>query len=130
MKSFVLIVGILMLSTSISQAKVRSIVEWDGGENPYKSGNISITGERIESKCSSACNGYSLTVTTCPQGKKLIHCEAAGCGYYNKCITLTAKEREQYRPDPLDSVDVDEIYNQIVQEQETAKEVQNALDSF
>ena len=130
MKKIAVVAGILMLSCGVTQAKVRSIVEWDGGGNPYKPGNVSITGEKIESKCSTSCDGYSLKVTTCPQDKKIVHCETPGCGYYNKCVTLTAKEQAQYRPDPLDTVDVDEIYKQIVKEQEAEKEVQNALDEF
>ncbi len=130
MKKIALVAGIILLSCNVAQARVRSIVEWDGGENPYKPSNISVTGEKIESKCSTACSGYSLTVTTCPQGKKIVHCEKAGCGYYNKCVTLTAKEQAQYRPDPLESIDVDEIYAQILQEQQNEKDVQNALEDF
>ena len=130
MKKGILIAGILLLGCSVAQARVRSIVEWDGGENPYKPGNVSITGEKIESKCSTSCNGYSLTVTTCPTGKKIVHCETPGCGYYNKCVTLTAKEQAQYREDPLDTVDVDEVYNQILKEQQAEKSVQNTLETF
>ena len=127
MKKIAVVAGIIMLSSGIAQAKVRSIVEWDGGENPYKPGNISVTGEKIESKCSTACKGYSLTVTTCSEHQKLVHCETAGCGYYNKCIPLTSAEKNKYRPDPLDSVDVDDIYNQIVKEQAAQKEANSNL---
>jgi len=127
MKKIAVFAGIIMLSYGVAQAKVRSIVEWDGGENPYKPGNISVTGEKIESKCSTSCKGYSLTITTCSGSQKLVHCETAGCGYYNKCVPLTADEKNKYRPDPLDSVDVDDIYNQIIKEQEAQKEANSNL---
>lgn len=127
MRKIAVVAGIIMLSCGVAQAKVRSIIDWDGGENPYKPGNISVTGEKLESKCSTACNGYSLTITTCSANQKLVHCETAGCGYYNKCIPLTAEEKNKYRPDPLDSVDVDDIYEQIVKEQEAQKEANSNL---
>ena len=128
MKKIAVVAGILILSCGVAQARVRSIVEWDGGENPYKPGTISVTGEKIESKCSTSCKGYSLTITTCPENQKIVHCDVAGCGYYNKCIPLTAEEKNKYRPDPLDTVDVDDIYNQIVKEQAAEKEVNSSLD--
>ena len=127
MKKIVFVVAAMVMISGAAEAKVRSIVEWDGGENPYKTSDVSVTGEKLESKCSKACEGYSLKIATCPRGKKIVSCETNGCGYYNKCVTSTASE-QIVDADEMENIDIDEIYNAIVEEQKAAKEVQNSLD--
>lgn len=129
MKKIIYVLAILLLGSN-ANAAIRSIVDWDGGSNPYQPGNISVSGENLRTKCSEACPGYDLKTTTCSHEQKLVHCSVAGCGYYNKCITLSGEELKNPMPDPLEAIDVDEIYNQIVEEQKQEQELQDSINDI
>ena len=80
----------LVLFSAPLHAEVKSIVDWDGGNNPYKPGKDTIAGTdnpaNLKTTCSSSCpKPYSITTTSCPEGQMLVHCPARGCGYYNLC---------------------------------------------
>ena len=78
-------------------AEVKSIVDWDGGNNPYKPGKDTIAGTdnlaNLKTTCSNSCpKPYSITTTSCPEGQILVHCPARGCGYYNLCRNKKTKD--------------------------------------
>mgnify|MGYP001099983513 CR=1 FL=1 len=98
----------LILLSAPLHAEVKSIVDWDGGNNPYKTGNDTIAGTdnptNIKTSCSSSCpKPYSITTTSCPEGQILVHCPARGCGYYNLCRNKKNKDEEA----PNDILDTD-----------------------
>ena len=129
MKKFIYVLAVILMSSNV-HAGIRSIVDWDGGSNPYKPGDVSVTGENLKTKCSEACPGYDLKIARCPTQHKLIHCSIHGCGYYNKCIPLSSEEESNYQSNPLDDIDVDEIYNQILEEQKSEKELRDSINDI
>lgn len=129
MKKFIYVLAVILMSSS-ANAAIRSIVDWDGGANPYQPGNISVSGENLKTKCSAACPGYDLKIATCPSHQKLVSCSTPGCGYYNKCVALTSDELENRTSDPLDAIDVDEVYNQIVEEQKAEQELKDSINDI
>lgn len=68
MKKIIYVLAVLLLGGN-ANAAIRSIVDWDGGSNPYQPGNISVSGENLKTKCSDACPGYDLKTTTCSYGQ-------------------------------------------------------------
>ncbi len=126
MKKFIYVLAVILISSN-AQAAIRSIVDWDGGANPYKPGDVSVTGENLKTKCSKMCPGFDLKTVKCPANKKLVSCHTPGCGYYNACVTLTDEEQKAITYDPLDEVDVDEVYNEIVEEQQAEKELNDTV---
>jgi hypothetical protein len=129
MKKIIYVLAVLLLGGN-ANAAIRSIVDWDGGSNPYQPGNVSVSGENLKTKCSAACPGYDLKTTTCSYDQKLVHCSVPGCGYYNKCVALSSEELKDPIPDPLETIDVDEIYNEIVEEQKEEQELQDTIDDI
>lgn len=130
MKKFIYVLAIMLMSSS-ANAAIRSIVDWDGGANPYQPGDVSVTGESLKTKCSEACPGYDLKTTTCARSDhKIIHCQVPGCGYYNKCLALSDEELKNNKYDPLDDIDVDAVYNQIMEEQRAQQEQLNAIQEI
>lgn len=116
----------LVLGAFSAQARIRSIVDWDGGTNPYQEGSRSITGEKFESSCSKSCIGFSLTTTTCAEGMKLMRCPVEGCGYYGNCMPQNPGEASNNEDRPnFDEINIDEIYNQIVSEQQAIQDANN-----
>lgn len=101
---------LLVLATPL-QAKVRSVIDWDGGENPYRESNMSVTGHALRTACAEACPPpYSLTLTRCPQGQVLESCKASGCGYYNQCRPRNSTDKEEQ---PADDVSLQELLEEI-----------------
>lgn len=116
----------LCLFSSATQARIRNIVEWDGGENPYKQGDRDITGAKFESTCGNSCPGYSLTVTHCGDGMRLEHCASSGCGYYNRCVensgNIEVNDNSEEDEINMDEINIDEVYNSIIEEQNAAQD--------
>ena len=129
MKKIIFALAVLLLSHN-ANAAVRSIIDWDGGSNPYQSEDISITGENLKTKCSEACSGYDLKTTTCRSGEKIVHCSVSGCGYYNKCIAMSSEELKEQESDSLEDIDIDEIYNQIIKEQDAEQKRSNSMNNM
>ncbi len=102
-------------------AEVKSIVDWDGGNNPYKPGNDTIAGTdnlaNLKTTCSTSCpKPYSITTTSCPDGQILVHCPARGCGYYNLCRNQKNKDNKASNSIleiNKDEVDLLELLNEI-----------------
>ena len=108
------------LIVSNAQAEVRSIVEWDGGSNPYKPGKMTITGEKLETECSKTCSTppYSLTTTSCPEDQILVHCPVSGCSYYNYCRPKTLYDENTSPKDDVlyidqKNLDLMELLNEV-----------------
>lgn len=126
MKKYIAVIFFICVFFSFNnaQAKIRSIVDWDGGQNPHKTDTTTITGEKVDSSCSRACEGYSLTIATCPQGMKLARCPKSGCSYYNNCVKMDENEEKSSAATTdklLEDIDIDAIYEEILKEQEAAK---------
>ncbi|MBP3345789.1 MAG: hypothetical protein J6L86_02000 [Alphaproteobacteria bacterium] len=102
----------LVLFSAPLHAEVKSIVDWDGGNNPYKPGKDTIAGTdnpaNLKTTCSSSCpKPYSITTTSCPEGQILVHCPARGCGYYNLC--RNKKNKDEEAPNDIWDINKNEI---------------------
>ncbi|MDY4840881.1 MAG: hypothetical protein SO314_00755 [Alphaproteobacteria bacterium] len=102
----------LVLFSAPLHAEVKSIVDWDGGNNPYKPGKDTIAGTdnpaNLKTTCSSSCpKPYSITTTSCPEGQILVHCPARGCGYYNLC--RYKKNKDEEAPNDIWDINKNEI---------------------
>lgn len=94
----------LLLAAAPLEAKVKSIIDWDGGSNPYKPDGKSIVGAdgRLDTTCGNACPPpFSITTTNCAPEQILVHCKAEGCGYYNYCRNKTDKNEAVAQNDEI-----------------------------
>lgn len=77
-----LLIGLsVFLLTGAVQAKVVSIVDWDGGYSNFVNDS---TPE--ETSCAKACPSYDLITSICGNDEVLESCPADGCSYYHRCV--------------------------------------------
>lgn len=114
----------LMISAAPLHAEVKSIVDWDGGYNPYKPGKDTIAGRDTpasgKTTCASKCPApYSITTTSCPEGQILVNCPASGCSYYRFCRNKKDKGDEEKKQDILNTNPNDVNLIELLEEIET-----------
>lgn len=80
MKLKLLLTAAFLMLAGTAAAKVTLIADW--------SGNLPNRGEdrAPQTTCAAQCSGYSLTITICPDGKRIEECPATGCAYYHRCV--------------------------------------------
>ena len=120
----------LLLFSAPLRAEVKSIVDWDGGYNPYRPGNDTIAGrdnpEPVKTVCSTKCPApYSITTTSCLAGQVLVSCPASGCSYYRLCRNKNEKGDEKRSQDIINTNVNDINLPELLEEIETYQYDQN-----
>ncbi len=78
MKKIFFLACVLSLSTAFNAiADIRGAIDEFGKPIAGSSG--------ASDMCTQLCQGYSATITECPEGYEMLSCESVNCANYHKC---------------------------------------------